>query len=97
MSQIISARLKEQGKKPHWDSEETIFNYGNAETVTLMDTVGTELHTTQTSAFGVVAEDANTPKNTKVYLPAMWERNTTDWTINGNWMTPCYINHGGRL
>ncbi len=46
MSQIISARLKEQGKKPHWDSEETIFNYGNAETVTLMDTVGTELHTT---------------------------------------------------
>ena len=51
----------------------------------------------QTSAFGVVAEDANTPKNTKVYLPAMWERNTTAWNINGNWMTPCYINQKFRI
>ncbi len=51
----------------------------------------------QTSAFGVVAEDANTPKNTKVYLPAMWERNTTAWHINGAWMTPCYINQKFRI
>ena len=51
----------------------------------------------QTSAFGVVAQDDNTPKNTKVYLPAMWERNTSDHPINGSWMTPCYINQKFRI
>ena len=53
--------------------------------------------TPQTSAFGVVAEDANTPKNTKVYLPAMWERNSSLWDINGSWMTPVYINQKFRI
>ena len=61
-----------------------------------VETLHAEL-TPQTSAFGVVAEDANTPKNTKVYLPAMWERNTGNWSINGNWMTPCYINQKFRI
>lgn len=46
MAQITSCRLKERNAQPHWDSEETIFNYGNAETVTMIDTVGTEMHTT---------------------------------------------------
>ena len=87
---------KRQNKKPY---KKKAYPSARGNMVPLaynVETLHAEL-TPQTSAFGVVAEDANTPKNTKVYLPAMWERNTTSWSINGNWMTPCYINQKFRI